>query len=279
MKITISIILSLLCQTALAANDAKVKASIPEITAARDQIIIVFNQLTDNDQKERLRYVSDRLNNAENLLRQSLGNPNQPPPPPPPQQPPTGPSVAMYHSDSCSGDLIGNINPSTDCQKFNGAPDVWAIKVNGQCQDINDSTAIKACENYKNMGDEKAIRVYKSDTCSSAMSGLFSSYTDCDSLPKNGSDAWAIRFNGQCQDISDTTVAMACRSLKALSSANAVKIFHSDRCTGALTAAVDRNTRCESLSGLADAWAIETDGKCQDISDTDIVTACNRFKP
>lgn len=193
-----------------------VESSLREIEVAHEQTRYLFQTATTNDQKERLRYVNDRLDRAESLLRQALSQPQPPthPQPPPFQPPQQGGQVEMFRSDRCDGSL----------------------------------------------------------------SAIISTHTNCEALSTEGS-AWAVNINGQCKDLSDTSLRLACRSLRGVLSTPNVEIYKSDRCDGSLVAIVDRYTQCQSLAGMADAWAIKVNGQCQDISDMNVVTACERFKP
>ena len=263
-----------LVNTAFAADDQQVRAGLFEVQSAQNQVGILFNEVNPQ-QKERVRYISQKLALAESYLQQSL---NQYPTPP--NQPPSNEAkVEMFRSDNCSDDLVGIINSSTDCSRFNGAGAVWAIRVNGKCQDVDDTNAVNACRLYQNAGQQNAIRVFKSDNCGDSLSGIFSSYTNCDSLPNDGRNAWSMMSGGKCQDIADTTLPLSCRAFKALSSARSVKLFHSDNCSDSMVAVIDQQTQCEGLVGLDSVWAIQTNGQCQDVSDLDVVTACKRFKP
>ncbi|AZZ35399.1 hypothetical protein CIK05_00810 [Bdellovibrio sp. qaytius] len=266
--------------TSYSADDQKVKSGLFEVQNAQNQVNILFNEVNPQ-QQERVRYISQRLALAESYLQQSLNQyPNPPTPQPPPYQPPgSDVKVELFQSDSCQGDLIGIVNASTDCSKFSGAGNVWAIRVNGKCQDIDDTSAINACRLYQNAGNTQAVKVYKSDNCTDSLSGIFSTFSNCESLPNNGNNAWAIMVGNKCQDIADTSLTMSCRAFKAINSQRAVKLFHSDTCNESMVAAIDQNTNCETLLGLENVWAIQTNGQCQDVSDIDVVTACKRFKP
>lgn len=258
-----------------------VESSLREIEAAHEQTRYLFQTATTNDQKERLRYVNDRLDRAESLLRQALSQPQPPthPQPPPFQPPQQGGQVEMFRSDRCDGSLVGTVHPGTNCQAaYQGGADVWAIRVNGKCMDTLDMSAVKACETFKDAANTQTMKVYKSDRCDGSLSAIISTHTNCEALSTEGS-AWAVNINGQCKDLSDTSPRLACRSLRGVLSTPNVEIYKSDRCDGSLVAIVDRYTQCQSLAGMADAWAIKVNGQCQDISDMNIVTACERFKP
>lgn len=257
-----------------------VQNSLTEVEAAHQQTRILFQTATTNDQKERLRYVNDRLDRAESLLRQVLNSPPSHPQPPPyqPPQPQPGDQVEMFKSDSCNGSLVGMVNPGTNCQAYANAAAVWAIKINGKCMDTLDMNAAQACETFKGAGNPNTLRVFKSDSCNGSLSAVISTATNCEALATDGS-AWAVTIGGVCKDLADTSPKMACHSLRGAASPVNVEIYKSDSCNGSLVAIVDRYTQCQKLSGLSAAWAVKINGQCQDISDTDIVSACDRFKP
>lgn len=268
-------ILSQLCSPLTwAADDAKVSRSLEEVTIAKEQTQLVMRQVTSNEQKERLRYVSDRLTSAEELLRQALngGGGNNPRPPQYPS------SVELYHSDSCSGNLIARVNAYTSCQSFSQAQATWGVKIDGQCLNIDDMPTVQACEAFKVGNSPASVSIHHSDSCSGQEIALISPETQCSGLETTGTAAWGIKVGGQCINITDTAPAKACEAFKSARSPQAVKIYHSDSCSGNLTAVVDYTTRCENLRGLPDAWGVEINGRCENISDIDIVQACERFK-
>lgn len=276
---SMGVLISLSCCFAFAADDAKVQQSLNEVTVAKDQTRQLMSTSMTNEQKERVRYISDRLISAESLLQQALGGNPAPIPPAPPAPPTQGGSIDLYHSDNCSGSLIGSANAATRCDKFSSAPTAWAVRINGQCLDIPDVAATNACESFKAAGDSSAPVLYHSDNCSSSPIAAVGSISECGNLEATGSAAWAIKIQDKCYDVQDMAPAKACESFKAASSPYAVQIYHSDNCSGTLLAAVDGNTRCENLKGLPTAWAVMSNGRCEDISDTDIVAACERFRP
>lgn len=89
-----------------------------------------MKQVTSNEQKERLRYVSDRLTSAEELLRQALngGGGSNPRPPQPTS------TIELYHSDSCSSSLTAIVDYTTRCENLRGLPDAWGVEINGRCE-------------------------------------------------------------------------------------------------------------------------------------------------
>ncbi|WP_374033340.1 hypothetical protein ACES2I_11110 [Bdellovibrio bacteriovorus] len=269
----VSLLMSLCCSISMAADNAKVSRSLEEITVAKEQTRLVMGQVSSPDQKERLRYVSDRLSTAEELLRQALGGGGSYPPPP------SHGSVELFRSDSCSGSLIGTVSPASSCERFSSAGDTWGVRINGQCLNISDTSSVRACESFKGGADPRAVTIFTSDSCSGNALAAISATSQCEKFDSSGSSAWAVKIDGKCQNISDTAPAKACAAFKGASTLGAVKIFNSDSCSGNMVAAVDYNTRCENLRGLPAAWGIEINGRCENISDLDIVSACERYRP
>lgn len=274
-SISLHVLISLACSISFAANDSLVRQSLDEVTLAKDQANIAFREASTNDQKERLRYISQRLLSAENLLQSSLGGGNFPPPPP---QPPSG-GVEIYHTDSCTGSLIGTANPGTRCDKFASAPSAWAVKINGECLNIQDTTAVNACESFKGAAGQNATMIYHTDSCTDSPLAAVGSQSDCDKLLTSGTSAWAVKVDNKCLNIADTAPAKACEAFKGASTPAAVKIYATDSCTDAPMAIVDYNTRCELLKGMHAAWGIVMNGRCENISDLPIEQACERYRP
>lgn len=274
--LTLSLLLVLSCSLSQAADDSRVRRGLEDVTAAQEQTRTLMNIATTSDQKERIRYIQVRLTSAKQLLEESLGGGGGYPPIPPPSY---GGNIEIYQSDSCSGSLVGTANVNTNCSsKFSTAGQAWGIRVNGECVNIADTTAVKACESFKAASDGRATLIYASDSCSSNAIAAISSNSSCENLEKNSTNAWGIKIGDTCHNIQDTSPAKACNVYKAASNPAAIEIYASDSCSSSLTAIVDYNTRCESLRGLPQAWGIKINGQCQNISDTDIVTACERYR-
>lgn len=158
----------------------------------------------------------------------------------------------------------------------------WGMKVNGRCENIVDMSAEAACEAFKvlDQAPRDIVRLYRSDSCTGPLTGILSLNERCESVSSSLGDVWAISINGRCQNIKDTSAAKACYALKGMSSPSAIKIYTSDNCSsGTLVSYVDSRTRCENLRGMSDAWGIEINGQCENIADTDIASACERFRP
>lgn len=261
-------------------NNFLIQQSLQEVQAAQEQTRILIQAATNSDQKERLRYVNERLDRTNSLLAQLLAQPSDPITPPytpPVPIPHPGSVVELYRSDSCLGELIGTVAMGTQCSNFDKSQ-VWAIKTNGKCMDIQDMGGVQACETFREAGNPNTISLFKSDSCSSSLTSVVSVNTNCESL-SNENSAWAVSIGGQCKDLEDMSPQMACKSLRGAASPVNVEIYGSDSCTGGLVAIIDHHTQCQSLQGLNRAWGIKINGQCQNISDTDAVTACERFKP
>lgn len=127
--------------TNFAADDTNVRSALMEVQSAQSQTQILFNDVTSPQQKERVRYISQKLFQAEQYLQKSLNIPNNPPQP-------SG-QVELFKSDSCNGDLVAIVGPSTDCSRFSATESVWAVRINGKCQDITDLDAVSACQRFK----------------------------------------------------------------------------------------------------------------------------------
>jgi hypothetical protein len=276
--LSIHILVSLACSISFAASDSKVRQSLDEVVLAKDQANIAFREASTNEQKERLRYITQRLTSAESLLQESLGGSgNYPSPPPPP--PPSSGAVELYRSDSCTGTLLGTASAGTRCEKFAGAGDAWGVKINGECLNIVDASAVSACEAFKGGAERTAAQIFNSDSCSGNAVAAVGSLSQCDKLSTTGTTAWGVKIDGKCSNIADTSPAKACEAFKGASTAGAVAIYNSDSCSGGPQAYIDYNSRCENLKGLPAAWGIMVNGRCENISDLPIEVACERYRP
>lgn len=124
---------------------------------------------------------------------------------------------------------------------------------------------------------QSRVQLFRSDSCSSELIGTIGPNTDCAVHFRNAARTWGISIDGICHDVADINSDRACEIFRN-ASAYDVKIYHSDTCSNELIASVNKYTDCQILSGQTRAWGIEVNGQCTDISDTDAVTACERFK-
>jgi hypothetical protein len=126
-------------------------------------------------------------------------------------------------------------------------------------------------------GTRLGIIYGRSDSCDSATAIVtVRESTDCLSLSAT-QEAWSISVNGQCQNISDTNVRQACLAMKP---GGTIIYGRSDSCDASLAVAqVTNDTDCLTLSATQEAWSISVDGRCQNISDTNIRQACLTLQP
>jgi hypothetical protein len=208
-------------------------------------------------------------------------HPNPGPGPGPGPNPPYPPyddndRVEIYKSDTCSGSLVAVVDSRTDCERL-GNDSAWAVKINGRCMDIQDTTLTKACQAFS--GGMRGVKFYHSDTCNGSLLGTVGRRSDCSRFADvvNNNSVWAVEVNGQCQDIADMNPKDACEAFKG-GDRGGVKFFHSDTCRGGLVAIVNNPADCRKLSpSMPSVWAIEVNGQCQDINDMSFVDACARF--
>jgi hypothetical protein len=127
-------------------------------------------------------------------------------------------------------------------------------------------------------GGDILVQIYKSDSCNGELLANVTSQTDCGRFSESGSDAWGIKLDGRCYNITDRSLGSACRQFKAASSYGAVKLFKSDSCSNELIAFVDRFSDCSDHSSSgSDVWGVEIGGTCYNVEDMSARVACNRF--
>lgn len=121
------------------------------------------------------------------------------------------------------------------------------------------------------------IFLYQSDTCSGELIANLRPGFDCSLIA--GKRVWGVRINGRCEDIHDMFGSAVCVAFKAAGSNRAIQLYNSDSCSSSLMAYVDRRTDCNELARAVTArvWGVRIDGVCNDISDTDVETACRTF--
>lgn len=124
------------------------------------------------------------------------------------------------------------------------------------------------------------VSLYRSDSCSGSLVATVDSRTECDLIANGTESVWGIAVNGVCVDIADTQLRVACKAFRDVNDSYAVKFYRNDRCQGGLVASASHSGRCEELRGslgTASVWAVEINGRCEDISDTSFYVACSRF--
>lgn len=218
--------------------------------------------------------------------------------------------VTFYeYTDSCSGSPLGYATLSagtdslTQCQSqvgTFGSRSVWSIRINGgACINISDTNAISACTSVDLpvIPGRPHVQFYEySDSCAGQVSGakIFNlvdpTYQQCQDFAHLGSrTAWSIKIDGVCRNISDTDTMSACVNMglpiqKKPLEKEILVYSYSDSCSGTVhyagTLRTDQDlfTQCSNLtrlkSGALSAWSIQLDGVCQNISDTDYMSAC-----
>ena len=130
--------------------------------------------------------------------------------------PPSHPPVQLYGSDTCSSDLIANVNATTNCSALQGARRTWGVKIQGQCFDVRDMNSDAACHLFRAGGTYDAVGLYNSDTCSSDLVAFVDSKTQCAQLASYVNvRIYGIQSQGQCSDIADSDFNSACERFKA----------------------------------------------------------------
>lgn len=154
------------------------------------------------------RNLTIRLDQAESLIEQAKRGGNRPP-----QPPPRSNVIELYHSDSCSGGLIGIVNYRSNCDTDFRGSDAWGIKVNGRCLNIADMPASRACKAFRDMHEGSTL-IYHSDSCSGGLVAAVDYNTDCRDLA-GLSDAWGIQRPGRtCENIQDMNIVQACERFR-----------------------------------------------------------------
>lgn len=199
----------LISASALGAEDHLVRRGLQEVQAAEEQAGYLLRSNLSGTDLERIRYIQQRLMSATSVLQNSLNGPGYPPPPPQ-----DGSSIELYHSDSCSGELLGRINYNTNCEAaFRNETAAWAIKINGQCMDISDMPSVRACQLFKGASTYNSVKIYHSDSCHGELLAIVNYSSSCQSLVGLPA-AWGIEVNGKCTDISDMPAETACERFK-----------------------------------------------------------------
>lgn len=195
-----------------------------------------------------------------------------------------GPSVELYHSDSCSSDLQAFIDESTNCADLGTrvTSSVWGVKIGSRCYDISDTNSKRACTLYQNAASQYAVGAFHSDSCASDLLAYLGPRADCTQIqPYVSSSVWGITQNGQCNDISDESFSTACPKYKSgIGNGNGVQFYHSDSCSDSLLGAVNSTTDCAAFGPTVNSsvWGVKVGSKCFDINDTDATRACTRYK-
>ena len=123
--------------------------------------------------------------------------------------------IEMYHSDSCSSELIARVNATTNCRELGANQIVWGVKIDGVCQNITDMPMVSACEAFAAVFSGGSTKLYHSDSCSGELVAIVSPNTNCDQLSRHvTSPVWGVESRGRCENISDSDFLTACRRFK-----------------------------------------------------------------
>ncbi len=183
-------------------------------------------------------------------------------------------NVIFGQSDTCDmGKVEAVVDYYTNCEALSNSARAWSIKVNGVCQNITDTDVRTACRGMVSQNARNVI-YGQSDTCDMGkVEAVVDNYTNCETM-SSSTRAWSVKIDGACVNISDTDVRSACRGIQANNAPN-VLYGQSDSCdTSKVVAIVNRYTDCNMLSSSTRVWSAKINGVCQNISDTDAVTAC-----
>jgi hypothetical protein len=122
-----------------------------------------------------------------------------------------GSRVRIFHSDSCKGELIGAIGRRSDCSVFNSSgTSAWGISIDGTCHNIADMSDADACRRFKGGITQRSVAIYHSDSCNGDLLAVVSSHASCQEFSSSGTDAWGVKVDGVCQNITDTSIQDAC---------------------------------------------------------------------
>ncbi|MBS1961466.1 MAG: hypothetical protein JST04_04570 [Bdellovibrionales bacterium] len=131
-----------------------------------------------------------------------------------------------------------------------------------------------------------------SDSCSGNVAGYANLQAGLDvtdqcrsQLANANASAWSIRVDGVCRDISDTNALSACAQTIVPQRRDDVQVTifsNSDSCSGNVSASGIFNSyrsqaeQCNAMAarGNGSAWSIRIGNSCQDISDTNVLSAC-----
>ncbi|MBX3228623.1 MAG: hypothetical protein KIT84_08225 [Labilithrix sp.] len=173
-------------------------------------------------------------------------------------------------SDSCEGDAV-QVTSETNCFALSGSAVAWSVWKDGRCVNISDTNQRTACLQLKPEG----LAVFgRSDSCEGDATPI-TPETDCFSLSAS-EVAWSVWKDGRCVNISDTNKRAACLSLQP---SGRVIFGRSDSCEGEPVARITPGFDCFTLSSSAPAWSVWKDGRCVNISDTNVRAACLQLEP
>lgn len=191
--------------------------ALTSLSALAQQRIIKQRNL-DREMQVCERECSNHCSRFVNRLSRRLDNMayncgyDQPAPMPPVRQ-----QVKFYKNDSCHSSYLGSVVNPRDCHNFaqNVSGSVWAVEIDGNCLNIDDTSALNACRAFTNARYGRAVELYRNDSCHSSIVGLIDYNTNCSEFAQSvSSSIWGIKVNGECINIPDTNAERACNLYK-----------------------------------------------------------------
>lgn len=120
----------------------------------------------------------------------------------------------------------------------------------------------------------ESVGLYRSDSCNGELIATYRDSSNCGAFAT--ASIWGIKIGNTCHNILDMSGAEFCQSFSTIQNPRAVLFYRNDSCSSELVGAADRYTSCSSLPNKP-VWGVKINGTCQDINDTNLPTACERF--
>lgn len=185
--------------------------------------------------------------------------------------------VVYGRTDDCDADAaIATVRVDTDCNTLSATSDAWSVAENGVCRDIDDASVRGACLVLQ--GGVGTVLYGRTDDCdASAVLFRVDPYTACGELSAT-EETWSRSVEGRCVDTEDMGVRAACFDAQAQHGAiggGTILYGRSDDCDPrAALLRVDDATVCEALPRDEVVWSRSMGGRCTDLEDAPLRTAC-----
>lgn len=180
--------------------------------------------------------------------------------------------VVYGRTDNCEADeAIATVRSDTDCNAVSATAEAWSVAENGVCRDIDDASARGACLVVK--GSAGTVLYGRTDDCdASAVLMAIEPWTACEPLSAS-EQSWSRSVHGRCVDTEDTSVRAAC--FDTLAGTGVILYGRSDDCDpNSALLVVDDTTDCAALPRDEVVWSRSNHGRCTDVEDTRLRTAC-----
>jgi hypothetical protein len=128
---------------------------------------------------------------------------------------------------------------------------------------------------YPHPRPQVQVELFGSDSCTSSHLGFVNHSTNCSVF--RGQNAWGIKVGGICHNIQDMDGQTACEAFRYAGLPNSIEAYSTDSCNGGLTGLIGPTTQCEHMSDRQ-VWGIKVEGRCINVADTTLRTACTNFK-